>query len=64
MFGFDAICQNKVEGVVETVSGFIYTLREATWVKSWDKRSAKTIIVNIHINIISTYYNYFICTKD
>ena len=29
MFQVDAISQNKVEGEVKTVSGFIYTLSEA-----------------------------------
>lgn len=29
LFSSDAICQNKVEDVVKTVSRFIYTLTEA-----------------------------------
>lgn len=58
---FQALCQNKILGVIKTVGGLIYMFRKASWAL-WHIKCMSTA-VNIYMNVKITY-NDFICYEN
>lgn len=48
-----------IEGVIKTVSGFIYMSRETNWVWQGIKRRTEAVHTCIHTNIEITHNNYY-----